>query len=369
MSITKHLTRTLTYLWLGINAFFALMFVVGAYIGYVHPENSSYAALLGLGYPIPMTITLLFIPFWLIFNKKLSLLSIASLLVAFPQFWSFSPLNVKSLFYEPSDKDFSVMTYNVFGMKDQTESEDGNATITEILKYDTDIACLQESPDEKALKRTANDSQWNLLEKRYPYRLFDKYNGVLSKTPIENVYQYEDDRYFILTVYQTKIDSTATFIVNTHLESIGLTADDKELYMELTSVKDKNKTLKGVRSQLMNKLKNAYTNRARQAEMIRGVIDSLAQAQPEANLILCGDFNDTSYGYAYLTICGDDLHDAYADAAFGPTHTYNANRFYFKIDHILYKGRLEARRTIRGNVKSSDHYPLITYFETKSKSK
>lgn len=369
MSIKKHLTRTLTYIWLGANAFFALMFVIGAYIGYVHPEHSGYAALLGLGYPIPMAITLLFIPFWLIFNRKLSLLSIAALLIAFPQCWNFSPLNVRSLFYEPSGKDFSLMTYNVFGMKDQTEAKDGNATITEILKYDADIVCLQEARDEKGMEYVSSDSQWNLLEKRYPYKGLHSSNCILSKTPIENIYNCDDNNYFILSVYRTVIDSTATFILNTHLESIGLTADDKELYMELTSVKDKNKTLKGVRSRLMNKLKNAYTNRARQAEKIRGIIDSLSVAEPEANVILCGDFNDTSYGYAYLTICGGDMHDAYADAAFGPTHTYNANRFYFRIDHILYKGRLKARRTIRGNVKSSDHYPLVTYFETKSKFK
>ena len=61
---------------------------------------------------------------------------------------------------------------------------------------------------------------------------------------------------------------------------------------------------------------------------------------------------------------GDDLHDAYADAAFGPTITYHENRFYFRIDQILYRGP-EILSIDRGNCKSSDHYPMIATFRFK----
>ena len=42
--------------------------------------------------------------------------------------------------------------------------------------------------------------------------------------------------------------------------------------------------------------------------------------------------------------------------------TYHANRFWFRIDHILYKGNMEARWLERLHNKSSDHYPLLVRF-------
>ena len=56
------------------------------------------------------------------------------------------------------------------------------------------------------------------------------------------------------------------------------------------------------------------------------------------------------------------MHDAYAQNAFGPTITYHGNRFYFRIDHVLYGGDMEAVDIERGDVPSSDHYPLLTTF-------
>ena len=56
------------------------------------------------------------------------------------------------------------------------------------------------------------------------------------------------------------------------------------------------------------------------------------------------------------------MRDAYTDSAFGPTITYIDSRFYFHIDQILYRGDMRAVGIERGNIKSSDHYPLIATF-------
>ena len=78
---------------------------------------------------------------------------------------------------------------------------------------------------------------------------------------------------------------------------------------------------------------------------------------------MAGDFNDIQGSYALRTILGDgDMHDAYAENAFGPTITYHGNRFYFRIDHVLYRGDMEAVDIERGDTPSSDHYPLLTTF-------
>ena len=79
-------------------------------------------------------------------------------------------------------------------------------------------------------------------------------------------------------------------------------------------------------------------------------------------MIVCGDFNDTPGSYSYRTVRGDDMRDAYLDCAFGPAITYHDNRFYFKIDHVLYRGNLRAVDIERGRIDASDHYPLLATF-------
>ena len=255
------------------------------------------------------------------------------------------------------------MTYNSFGLPGADNK--ANRTITEILKYDADFVCMQEAPKIDQFKHRIGEEQLNLLEKRYPY-MGDSNAAMcfLSKHPVNTIRTHKDKKYFAFCVYETQVFGQQAYIFNIHLESIGLTASDKELYMDLTSV-NKEKTLRGVRSRLMTKLSNAFKNRAGQAEMIRGIIDSLQTVNKEARIFVCGDFNDTPYSYSYLTI-KKGFNDAYADAGIGPTFTYNANRLYFHIDHILYEDDdIEAVSTRRGNSRSSDHYPLVSTFRKK----
>ena len=78
--------------------------------------------------------------------------------------------------------------------------------------------------------------------------------------------------------------------------------------------------------------------------------------------MVCGDFNDVVDSWAYSVIAGDDMKDAYLEAGCGPLATYNAHNLYFNIDHILYRGKLKAVNFGKGNLKSSDHYPIFSYF-------
>ena len=155
------------------------------------------------------------------------------------------------------------------------------------------------------------------------------------------------------------IDGHATTVINCHLQSIGLTPDDKELYRDLTD-KDMRPTkseLTKVKNDLIGKLSNAFITRAEQAQSIKDFLSGQRD-----NVILVGDFNDVPGSYAYRTIKSCGLRDAYSDCAFGPVITYNTNRFYFRIDHILYRGNLKAIDIRRGDIRSSDHYPLTATF-------
>ena len=159
-----------------------------------------------------------------------------------------------------------------------------------------------------------------------------------------------------MAAYIVEIGNEIVTIYNLHLRSFGLDSDDKALYKDLTQLKaDDN--IKKAKRQLVSKINDAAKIRAKQAQIIRAHIDKTG-----GNIIACGDFNDVPNCYAVRTISGDKMHDAYAENAFGPTITYNANRFYFRIDHVLYQGNFKAIDIERNNIKSSDHYALLTTF-------
>ena len=150
-------------------------------------------------------------------------------------------------------------------------------------------------------------------------------------------------------------------LMDVHLKSIGLTPEDKELYKETLDLPENKselkRELKEVKSQLLTKLADAFRTRTFQAREVRKVVDSIG-----GPFIVAGDFNDIPDCYAVRTIRGKDMHDAYADAAFGPTITYHGDKFYFRIDQVLYKGPFKAVDIERGDIASSDHNPLLTTF-------
>lgn len=348
-----------TAFWLNIAV--AAVYIASAYAGYADPRSCGYLSLLVLAFPIFLVALLCFAVLWTVVCRRNLWVTGAAIVLTIPQLLAFCPLNFGS---ELSEKhDFRIMTYNTFGMP---EAEQGATIADEILLYNPDFVCMQETPDTQGIKYRYKGLLWDELTARYPHIdvCLTTSLGYLSKRPVKTVEVYDDNKYFCYAVYQSSIGNRLAFIINTHLESIGLTKSDKRLYMGLTSPKQKH-SIRGVRSRLMSKLRNAFEQRAEQAEIIRAKADSLHTAQPEAVVMICGDFNDTPYSYAYLTAKGD-LCDAYRDGGFGPLKTYYRNRFYFHIDHILYSGDfLDATACRRGSSQASDHYPLVADFMIK----
>lgn len=357
-----------TPIWIKIAQWITILliaiYLLSAFIGYADPRHCGFLAIAGLAYPIILIMVILSALLWLLIRWRFALLPFAALLITIPQITAFSPIHYNRFWSGRKDGDFAMMTYNTFSFNGKERT---NKIVNEILKYDADFVCLQEVPKIRFFKYRMDKKHLELLKRSYPYMEDSDSTSMccFSKKPVRTVYSYHDDKYFAFCVYETEVLGNKAFVFNVHLESIGLTREDKKLYMKLTSVKSKDKSLRGVRSRLITKLSNAFKNRAGQAEMIRATLDSIRTDNPEAEIFVCGDFNDTPYSYSYLTIKGR-MHDAYSDAGIGPTHTYNANRFYFHIDQMLYDNkRIEAISTRRGNSRASDHYPIICLFRKK----
>ena len=354
---------------LTINILVVALYLTACYIGYVDPNSASYLALMPMAYPLFLVATIPTLLFWVVKHRRLMLITVCSWLATIPQICTFMPIHFNDIEQAQSEKgSYTLTTYNTLGFAGDKETK--NAIIDEILEKNADFVCIQEGTTIEDLRYWHTDpDRIARLCARYPYVHFSNKNhtlGCFSKRPIGIIMEQSLGNYFYVEAYKTSGLGGDIYIINTHMESIGLTVDDKRLYMDLTQTAKK-ETLKGVRSHLLNKLLRADRQRAVQARLIKSIADSLRTASPHTPLFICGDFNDPPYTYSYLTAKGN-YSDAYTDAGVGYAHTYNRNRFYFRIDNIFYDDRLvEAEACRVGTSKASDHHSVTAIFNNHNK--
>ena len=96
----------------------------------------------------------------------------------------------------------------------------------------------------------------------------------------------------------------------------------------------------------------AFSIRARQARTVAAHIRRCPYP-----VIVCGDFNDTPLSYTYHVL-GKQLQDAFAEAGFGLSNTYNGLLPSFRIDYILYSSHFKAVSYSCDRIDLSDHFPV-----------
>lgn len=342
----------------------AVLLFVSAYSGNISPQQSGFATILNMSFPLWILLNVINLAIDLLMWRWLAIVPVAAFAATIVPVLNFSPLNITSQGVKSNEKDlaFTVLNYNVMDFIDNQDKypNDCNRTISYILSTDADIVCLQECEYLQPLaKYHVTESQIDSLKTRYPYRVIGHHGqATLSKYPFTNINLglsrlYSGD----ITAHLVEMNNQTITLFNVHLRSLRFNQDDRDAYLEFTDINSSNDTDLSRLLPLRDKLYQAARHRAQQANIIRAYLD-----QAGGNAIVCGDFNDVPNCYAIRTISGDSMNDAYAENAFGPTITFNANRFYFRIDHVLYSGSLKAVDIERGNIPSSDHYPLLTTF-------
>lgn len=373
--ILRSTTRaTLTTILMAVNIIAAVATIISAYGGITNPNVNIIPALMSMMLPVILICDLaLMLLDFLVRRWRAALIVIASWIISAPQLLNYSPLNLFPHRLSPEEEkhSFTLLTYNVLNFWDFRGDVEGlqrNATIDYILEADADIVNLQEA---QGIKENAlwdiTPEQIRELKARYPYRIENVGNQltVLSKYPFRHrpLPALPELIGIKMALFTFDIMGDTVNLFDVHLESIGLDMADKELYNSvIKKLPESERALKDeltqVRHQLISKLGNAFRRRSVQAQALRQAMDSVDCK----NVIVAGDFNDIQGCYAIRTIMGDDMHDAYRDCALGPCITYHGNRFYFRIDHVLYRGDLKAVDIYRAPVPSSDHYPLLTTF-------
>ena len=360
----------------------ACLLVFSAYSGKVDPHTSAIFPLITLTFPYLLGLTVVVAILWLILLRwRVALIPIVAIALSWPMVRIVCPLNIpqhKITAKEDSTK-FTVLTYNVMSFEKNThwDHHDGERTLKYILDSDADVVMIQEgslSVDYNNLPMLK--PHLNMFKKRYPYRSHGYHDQViLSKHPytvvedstIKEGFASPDDPlsmyHFYARGYDVLVPGHTVRFINLHLSSMMFTHEDKKAYMDLTDLKDqpKRSEISTIRHSLLSKLSVAFRKHAVEARIIRHVID-----QSGENVIVCGDFNEVPGSYTYRTIKGNDMRDAYSDCAFGLANTFRDNRFYFKIDHILYRGDMKAVRCRVDKEGDSDHYPQIATFVWKN---
>jgi endonuclease/exonuclease/phosphatase (EEP) superfamily protein YafD len=362
--------HALLAVWIGIVVFVAMVTIFAGYAGAINTMTTPFAGVAAMTFIGWWMLNLMLLAVNALLCRKLALPSIAAILATLKPFLVFCPLNIfhrAEINEENASRSFSLLSYNVAHMQDSLgmASLGYNRTMSHVLQSGADVVCMMEytiSPKNlHPAEMTA--AQFDSLQTIYPYH--ETYAGdiaIFSKTPVKALPHPQADQWprsGQMGAYEVTVCGRKLTLIPVHLCSIGLNEDDKDLYRDLV---DSPSEIRGhasdMRHKLVEKLYRAFQQRLAQVSIIRDFV-----AETEGPVIVCGDFNDVPNCYAIRTLqSGAEMTDAYSQVGIGAKITFNAPLFFFRIDHVLYRGDLTPVSMTLGNVASSDHYPWLTTF-------
>lgn len=351
--------RILGYMMLVMNAVVAFLLLLSAYSPHFDPQLHPVWSCIGLFFPIFLLTNLCFLLFWLIFRRRYALLPILTFLLCWGTIQTYFPVNW--LDSKAPEDAIKILSYNTqaFGENELHTREHQNAVLNYLQHSDADIICLQEYIWGGKLKK--KDIDYALRDYRYKHyhSLGKSFNGlgiysrypILSAVPIP----YESSHNGSI-VYRIKVGNDTLLVINNHLESNKILKSDVETYQDMIDAPDGNKLLAGTR-QLLGKMAEATVIRSRQADAILKQV----KAASERYVVVCGDFNDTPVSYVHR-VFHDELNDAFVETGNGLGISYNRDRMYVRIDHILTSKSLKTYEcTVDNTIDASDHYPVWCY--------
>ncbi len=340
-----------------------IMLLVG-YSDVLSPEKYPAFSNAGLLFPVFLAINFGFLLFWLLFKVRFAAIPILGFLISYVPVRQYVPINFGG---EPPKGCIKVLSYNTWNFGNQTEDADGtNVCLSYLQEQDADIVCLQEAmPNERNIHQI--DS---LLKPQYAYRdtILHPNGGnclmLLSKFPIvgKELIPYES-KGNMSAAYRLKIDGREVLLINNHLETTGLSLEDRRQFKNLVVGKLQVDTAEETSKLLVVKLAEATRKRAPEAEAVARYIER----HKDMSIILCGDFNDGPISYAHRTIA-KRLTDCYVSSGNGVGVSYHHGGFFVRIDNIMCSGDWQPYQCkVDDKIAVSDHYPIICYLKKSPK--
>ena len=187
---------------------------------------------------------------------------------------------------------------------------------------------------------------------------------LLSKYPIlsKELIPYESTGNMSVA-YRLKIKGKVVLVINNHLETTGLSLEDRRQFKNLVVGKLQVDTAEETSKLLVVKLAEATRKRAPEAEAVAEYV----KHHKSMSTILCGDFNDGPISYAHRTIA-KNLTDCYIASGNGPGISYHHGGFFVRIDNIMCSDDWEPYECYVDNkIAVSDHYPIICKLKMRPK--
>ena len=361
----KWILRILFLPILVVNLAVALVLIGCAYSPLLPPATLPLLSLAGLAFPFALAGNILFIIAWLLVRRRYARLSVIACFLCFPQIRAFVPFNVDHQ-KAPSDA-IKLVSYNILStnLTPSTANRD-NPLITYLEECGADIICLQEFP----FASLSSSAKAKKLLADYPYKSYDvskdgemaaNFLCCLSKYPILSVEKLDfgSSTSNGCTKYRILHDTDTIVVYNCHLQSNQLDSNDKSAYEQLLAKPQKDNIKTDKTKTLVKKLRDASVKRAEQADII--LADVCQETSPY--IIVCGDYNDSPISYTRRQLTAK-LDDAFIGSGNGLGISYNRNKMYYRIDHILHSSAFESYACkVDHTVKISDHYPISCYLE------
>lgn len=340
----------------------AVVTLLAAYGGTIPPDIWALPSVLTLAYPYLALLLLLTGIVWLCMRRFIpAIICGVALLAGGPALSSNLPVATQKDAGQ-GEKEFSLLSFNIMRGHDARKKDLGrNRTFEYILHSGADIVCVQELVEFSSewvpdLTKQLQDS----IRRRYPYIVQDPDAdlAIFSRFPAKLVKSESASSWMkVYDLYELQVYGRRLSIINVHLASYMLTGKERKVVTDIHGVRSARNSVREFKGSIIGKLKESFRARAKDAKVVRNAVNSVT-----GPLIVCGDFNDVPSSWAYRVICGKDLHDAYRETGLGMMVTYNLHGFYFHIDQVLYRGPLRALSVEKGDIDSSDHFPLLARF-------
>lgn len=338
--------------------------VFSAWSGCIDPLQYSIPAVFLLAFPALVIATVAVALLWLVRRGRvMALCGLMTMIVSLPQLLLFSPAGHPKK-AAPGHPEFTLISYNIcHGLDREYPERPGSRSFDYVMRSGADVVILQEMFNfHHNVNRNITDSLVAEYRRHYPYAIETVKHDMmaLSKYPIRRLptpFFYEVS-YLFFDAYEVDVKGRAVTILNLHLTSYDLTLGERSVATTIHSPADALRNAGLLWRTILPKLSDAFRMRAHCAEVVRDYLSRI-----DGPVVLCGDFNDVPGSWAWRTVKSAGLRDAYTETAFGPMTTFNAHNLYFHIDQIMYRGAIRPLKVRRGDLKSSDHFPLEARFE------
>ncbi len=326
-----------------LNTIVALLLLVSFVLPYLRPSTFPTLSLLSLAVSPLLLVNILFALYWLIRLKRQFLLSFVVLCIAYFHFNPFFEISSEAD-TSKYENTLSVLTYNVrlFNAYEKNPSEEKIIQeFKQLLETEQpDVVCLQEFYADYSFDMPDYPYQY-IHFKGADYKLG---HAIFSKYPLVNKGSFDFQNSYNNTIYADAVVGADTLrVYNLHLQSLGILPNVEFLQNRGTE-------------QITERISETFVMQEQQIKAIQKHKETVNHP-----IILGGDFNNTSFSFAYRKL-KKGMQDAFLERGNGLGTTYSFVNYPLRIDFIMATEDLDVLSFDTIKSTFSDHRPVTATF-------